>query len=209
MVGRQDEARNTVYGHLLPPSPKPGVQPFSTTVTVSSKVVLGCDRHVELVKGWGEEGCRGTQAGVSLQGPKAGERDSCSVYGTGRIHCEQSRSVNYRRAINRAETDPRVSQEQLGPSSPAVGLDVGKGWLVGVQGCRELLQRFPGGSTTTICLADFGTSTFLLVSLRSEQSCAVPIWEKRALQPRSPPLCLASGPHRLLAGSRAHLAQLL
>lgn len=43
-----------------------------------------------------------------LQGLQAGERDSCSVYGTGRIHCEQSRSVNYRRAINRAETEPRV-----------------------------------------------------------------------------------------------------
>lgn len=80
-----------------------------------------------------------------MQGPKAGERDSCSVYGTGRIHCEQSRSVNYRRAINRAETDPRVSQEQLAPSSPAVGLDVGNGRLAGVQGCRELLQRFLGG----------------------------------------------------------------
>lgn len=50
------------------------------------------------------------------------------------------------------------------------------------------------GRTTTICLADFGTSTFLLVSLRSEQSCAVPIWEKQALQPRSPPLRLGSRP---------------
>lgn len=83
--------------------------------------------------------------GVSLQGPQAGERDSCSVYGTGRIHCEQSQSVNYRRAINRAETDPRVSQEHLAPSSPAVGLDVGNGLLLGVQGCQEPLQPVPRG----------------------------------------------------------------
>lgn len=48
--------------------------------------------------------------------PLAGDCDSCSVYGTGRIHCEQSRSVNYRRAINRAETDPRAS-EHLTPSA--------------------------------------------------------------------------------------------
>lgn len=73
MVGLQDEARNTVYGHLPPPSPKQGVQPFSPTVTVSSsKVVLGCERHVELVKGWGEEGCR--DAGRSLFAGSEGRR---------------------------------------------------------------------------------------------------------------------------------------
>lgn len=32
--------------------------------------------------------------------------DSCSVYGTGRIHCEGTLSVNYHRAINRAEKEP-------------------------------------------------------------------------------------------------------
>ena len=61
----------------------------------------------------------------------------------------------------------------------------------------------PAGSprvrTTTVCLADFGTSTFLLVSLRSEQSCAVPIWEKQdatAVHPRPPhPRILCPGPH--------------
>lgn len=47
-----------------------------------------------------------------------------------------------------------------------------------MQGCP--LQRVPTGpAPLPVCLADFGTSTFLLVSLRSEQSCAVPIWEKR------------------------------
>lgn len=35
-------------------------------------------------------------------------RYSCSVYGTGRIHCATPRSVNYHRAINRAEKDPRA-----------------------------------------------------------------------------------------------------
>ena len=34
------------------------------------------------------------------------DNDSCSVYGTGRIHCESSLSVNYHRAINRAEKEP-------------------------------------------------------------------------------------------------------
>lgn len=110
-----------------------------------------------------------------LQGLQAGEHDSCSVYGTGRIHCEQSRSVNYRRAINRAETEPRVppSAPPLLPGCRSVS------WGAGVQRPPRPLcpQRARSGA---ICLADFGTSTFLLVSLRSEQSCAVPIWEKRA-----------------------------
>lgn len=87
----------------------------------------------------------GSQVGVSLQGPKAGERDSCSVYGTGRIHCEQSRSVNYRRAINRAETDPRVSQEHLTLSSPQMGLDVGNGLLPGVWDAESPSSLSPEG----------------------------------------------------------------
>lgn len=32
--------------------------------------------------------------------------DSCSVYGTGRIHCKHTLSVNYQRAINRVENEP-------------------------------------------------------------------------------------------------------
>lgn len=36
-----------------------------------------------------------------------GETHSCPVYGTGRIHCEKTLSVNYHRAINRAEKDPQ------------------------------------------------------------------------------------------------------
>lgn len=39
---------------------------------------------------------------------KVRARYSCSVYGTGRIHCATPRSVNYHRAINRAEKDPRA-----------------------------------------------------------------------------------------------------
>lgn len=35
-----------------------------------------------------------------------GDYDSCSVYGTGRIHCHSKISVNYHRAINRAEKEP-------------------------------------------------------------------------------------------------------
>lgn len=128
------------------------------------------------------------------------------MYGTGRIHCEQSRSVNYRRAINRAETDPRVSREHSSPPGPRGGPGHRK-WAcfgagkVGAPGYA--LWYVPSGpATLAICLADFGTSTFLLVSLRSEQSCAVPIWEKRDCSRVPPPLRLGSGPQRL------HLAQL-
>lgn len=93
------------------------------------------------------------------------------MYGTGRIHCGQSRSVNYRRAINRAETDPRASPERPTPLALKRGLDIG---------CWGTGALRPPWQSPAICLADFGTSTFLLVSLRSEQSCAVPIWEKWA-----------------------------
>lgn len=45
-------------------------------------------------------------------------RYSCSVYGTGRIHCATPRSVNYHRAINRAEKGPRAP---AGPSPTPPG----------------------------------------------------------------------------------------
>lgn len=47
---------------------------------------------------------------VEMRGEKrqVRARYSCSVYGTGRIHCATPRSVNYHRAINRAEKDPRA-----------------------------------------------------------------------------------------------------
>lgn len=57
--------------------------------------------------------------------------DSCSVYGTGRIHCESSLSVNYHRAINRAEKEPLDddNDDTSPPSSgPASGGDGGEGW---------------------------------------------------------------------------------
>lgn len=183
---------------------------------------LGAEtRPVKLVTVWGEEDCPGfggrrdlrrdaenwERARGSLSAGSAGrERDSCSVYGTGRIHCEQSRSVNYRRAINRAETDPRVSREHSSPPGPRGGPRHRK-WAcfgAGKVGARGYaLWYVPSGpATLAICLADFGTSTFLLVSLRSEQSCAVPIWEKRDCSRVPPPLRLASAPQRL------HLAQL-
>ncbi|CAJ1054860.1 Hypothetical predicted protein [Xyrichtys novacula] len=41
-----------------------------------------------------------------------GDNDSCSVYGTGRIHCESSLSVNYHRAINRAEKEPLDDEDE-------------------------------------------------------------------------------------------------
>lgn len=75
---------------------------------------------------------------IPLQGLQAGECDSCPVYGTGRIHCEQSRSVNYRRAINRAETDPRVRRS----SSP---LPAWTSLFPGVLGYKDLLYSVPRG----------------------------------------------------------------
>lgn len=72
------------------------------------------------------------------------DNDSCSVYGTGRIHCESSTSVNYHRAINRAEKEP---------------LDNGRPWrltLSSVRGCGgcdvttlpQLHSASPGGSAS-------------------------------------------------------------
>lgn len=137
----------------------------------------------------------GSGSGSLSAGSAGRERDSCSVYGTGRIHCERSRSVNYRRAINRAETDLRGSQEHSSPPlAPwwAWTSEMGCFGGAGVQGYP--LRYVPRGpATLPICLADFGTSTFLLVSLRSEQSCAVPIWEKRACS-RVPLPCVVSRP---------------
>ena len=52
--------------------------------------------------------------------------DSCSVYGTGRIHCESTLSVNYHRAINRAEKEPRIPRLSLDPPpAPPISLRVG------------------------------------------------------------------------------------
>lgn len=57
--------------------------------------------------------------------------DSCSVYGTGRIHCHNKISVNYHRAINRAEKEPLDDANDhnddacLLPSGPAGGGNVG------------------------------------------------------------------------------------
>lgn len=134
---------------------------------------------------------------TSLQGLRAGECDSCPVYGTGRIHCEQSQSVNYRRAINRAETDPRVPR-----SSSPLCLDLAV--FRGAEVQRPPLLRPQRACSSTICLADFGTSTFLLVSLRSEQSCAVPIWEKRAAAATFTSPCIPGS--MCVTGSLAHLA---
>lgn len=62
---------------------------------------------------------------------------SCSVYGTGRIHCHSKLSVNYHRAINRAEKEPLDEDARpwrltvcLPPLPAGVGVVV-----VGVFGC--------------------------------------------------------------------------
>ena len=155
----------------------------------------------------------GSQAGVSLQGPhagQAGERDSCSVYGTGRIHCEQSRSVNYRRAINRAETDPRVSQEHLTPCGPTVGLDVGDGLLPRVWGSQEPRQRDPGGPAPLpsawpiLALAHF---CLCLSALSNHVQCQY--GKSGHFGHRYLPCTSLSRPHWLLVGCLAHLAQRL
>lgn len=94
--------------------------------------------------------------------------------------------VNYRRAINRAETDPRVSQEHLtlpchplphssgpGRRKRAASRRRSDAWRYHVPPAGPFTVR-----ATTICLPTLGTSTFCQFS-RSEQSCAVPIWEKQ------------------------------
>ncbi len=77
------------------------------------------------------------------------------MYGTGRIHCHSTLSVNYHRAINRVETEPHCL-------------------YVRVHICfnRKPAVKFP------IFFAHFGTSTFLLCFSLFEQSCVVPIWDK-------------------------------
>lgn len=156
-----------------------------------------------MVGGWRfSPGLRG--AGVSLQGRQPRERHSCSVYGTGRIHCEQSRSVNYRRAINRAETDPRVSREHSSPPLAPVGLDVGNGLLsVGggcVHGCplQHVLptqgpQHFQS-AWPILALAHF---CLCLSALSNHVQCQY--GKSGSPQPRTPPLRLVSGPQRPLA----------
>lgn len=83
---------------------------------------------------------------AAVLGMPAREPDSCSVYGTGRIHCEQSRSVNYRRAINRAETDPRVG---LDGGDPRGALTSGAG-AGGDRRARAISSAWP-----TLALAHF------------------------------------------------------
>lgn len=60
---------------------------------------------------------RGPSSSIVCDGHAWGEHYSCSVYGTGRIHCENTLSVNYHRAINRAEKEPRGPRLRC-PSSP-------------------------------------------------------------------------------------------
>lgn len=141
----------------------------------------------------------------ALQGLQAGECDSCSVYGTGRIHCEQSQSVNYRRAINRAETEPRVPQSTSPPfawtsTSP------------GAQGCKDLLVHsvhrglVPVPSAWPIlALAHF---CLCLSALSNHVQCQY--GKSRLLRPRSPPpaspgLCFSPvpGPSGFMLGEGA------
>lgn len=139
-------------------------------------------------------------AGVSPQGRQAGECDSCSVYGTGRIHCEQSQSVNYRRAINRAETDPRVSQEHLTPLWPPQWAWTSEtGFFQGVQGRLRYppLQRVPRGSAPLpsawpiLALAHF---CLCLSALSNHVQCQY--GRSGMLQPFTSPPHLVSGPQR-------------
>lgn len=116
------------------------------------------------------------------------DNDSCSVYGTGRIHCESSLSVNYHRAINRAEKEPLGNgrPRRLPLLSSARGC--GGRDATDLPQLREL-QLSPGASSTRsadavpqrvaaqtlLFFAHFGTSTFLLLYIYFEQLCVVPI----------------------------------
>ena len=152
-------------------------------------------------------------AGVSPQGRQAGECDSCSVYGTGRIHCEQSQSVNYRRAINRAETDPRVSQEHLTPLWPPQWAWTSEtGFFQGVQGCLRYppLQRVPRGSAPLpsawpiLALAHF---CLCLSALSNHVQCQY--GKSGTLQPFTSPRILCPGPSapRCLPGPSGSAAE--
>ena len=121
------------------------------------------------------------------------------MYGTGRIHCESSLSVNYHRAINRAEKEPLDDDDArpLQLTSFTV-LSCACGWgecdittLALLRGlCCDILL---GASTSlhpcvsmasaaciwirepVLFFAHFGTSTFLLLYKYFEQLCVVPI----------------------------------
>lgn len=149
---------------------------------------------------------------VSPQGRQAAERDSCSVYGTGRIHCEQSQSVNYRRAINRAETDPRVPLEHLTYFCLECSWTSETGSF---QGCRPLIQCVPREPTPVpsawpiLALAHF---CLCLSALSNHVQCQY--GKSRTCSCVHLPCILVSGPQPappqgLLTASPAHLAQLL
>lgn len=128
-----------------------------------------------------------------------GDDDSCSVYGTGRIHCESTLSVNYHRAINRAEKEPlddahpfleltKLSLVFLclgwmwylcfGWYEYCYGSLIGYLWAFGIFGVSLTTTASTCIGTSLPLLfffAHFGTSTFLLLYICFEQSCVVPI----------------------------------
>lgn len=153
-------------------------------------------------------GCGGSEGG--FQERAAGlcrvcrlESDSWSVYGTGRIHCEQSRSVNYRRAIHRAETEPRAS-ERARASEPLTH-SARTPPFPGVRGTKTSPSVVPGGLVPVpsawpiLALAHF---CLYLSALSNHVQCQY--GKSGLLRPHSPPPCLPGS--MLLTSSLAHLA---